>query len=335
MHDNDIYRDIILPKIEKNGRCKPSPPPQRRFDPDNGPWVGIHGKKKPPSIYEEGLKILNKEGLLPPDDPTLVTWSPTGYCRTSKPFIHPSEVQPDGKLKPLTKAEEVLNWKSENMVSQNEILQNLGKRVDKIVEKIDETDEYLKMLEERTFGKTFDQKEIEIRKRPSPFYPSYVSSPPDHVRYIPTAYRPKSTRTATPSTSKTKGKASCLSVSSSDSQDIPEIPPPKIQKEEETPDKGFQATTITRNYESPHKNHPLAETSTQKEDESSTDGDNNSDQEISTDETPIFVSSKSKSEDNYIPRLFVANIKEEESFFEEESPEETLIPKRTKPNCSP
>ncbi|KAI5444709.1 hypothetical protein KIW84_013111 [Lathyrus oleraceus] len=123
-------------------RCKPSPPPQRRFDPDNGPWVGIHGKKKPLSIYEEGLKILRKEGLLPPDDPTLVTWSPTDHCkslhpptvvqpipcfmystatpeyerqfpslerkmdpitgRTSKPFIHPSEVQPDGKLKPLT-----------------------------------------------------------------------------------------------------------------------------------------------------------------------------------------------------------------------------------------
>ncbi|CAK8562813.1 unnamed protein product [Lathyrus sativus] len=39
--------------------------------------------------------------------------------RTSKPFIHPSEVQTDGKLKPLTQAEEFLNWQSENMVSQN------------------------------------------------------------------------------------------------------------------------------------------------------------------------------------------------------------------------
>ncbi|KAI5404686.1 hypothetical protein KIW84_051739 [Lathyrus oleraceus] len=53
MHDNDIDRDIILPKTNKKGRCKPSPPPQRRFDQDNGPWVGIHGKKKPLSIYEE------------------------------------------------------------------------------------------------------------------------------------------------------------------------------------------------------------------------------------------------------------------------------------------
>ncbi|KAI5428511.1 hypothetical protein KIW84_033480 [Lathyrus oleraceus] len=322
--------------------------------------------------------------------------------KTSKLFIHPSEVQPDGKLKPLTQAEEVLNWQSENMVFQNEILQNLDKRMDKITEKIDETDEYLKvlsqklhkhyrslkaqvsqldhdlrqMLEERTFGKTFDQKEREIinpqgqvkeiddflrasheRKpnpvknsffdpptfltyfkqpeKPSPFYPAYVSSPPNQVRYIPTAYRPKYTRTTTPSTSKTKGKASCLSASSSDSQDIPETTHPKIQKEEETPDKGFQAMEITRNCESPLKNYPLVESLAQKRDESSIDGDNNFDQETSTDETPRSVSSKSESEDNYIPRLLKANIKEEESFFEEESPEENLAPKRTKPNGGP
>ncbi|KAI5414112.1 hypothetical protein KIW84_058307 [Lathyrus oleraceus] len=170
-----IYTDKIDGHFIWDGRCKPPPPPQRRFDPDNGPWVGTHGKKKPLSIYEEGLKILKKEGLLPPDDPTLVTWSPTDHCkslhsptvvqpipcfiysaatpeydrqfpslerkmdpitgRTSKPFIHPSEVLPDGKLKPLTQAEEVLNWQSKNMVSQNEILQNLDKRVDKIAKK--------------------------------------------------------------------------------------------------------------------------------------------------------------------------------------------------------
>ncbi|KAI5411213.1 hypothetical protein KIW84_056372 [Lathyrus oleraceus] len=245
MHDNDIDRDIILPKTTKKERCKPSPHAQRRFDPDNGPWVGIRGKKKPLSIYEEGLKILRKEGLLPPDDPTLVTWSPTDHCKSLHP---PTVVQPiphfmysaatpeyerqfpslERKMDPIT-AEEVLNWQSENMVSQNEILQSLDKRVDKIAEKIDETDDNLKMLEERTFGKICDQKEREIRnlqgqvkeindflrasherkpkpvensffdppafptyfkqpERPSPFYPTYASSPPDQVRYIPTAY---------------------------------------------------------------------------------------------------------------------------------------------------
>ncbi|KAI5411214.1 hypothetical protein KIW84_056373 [Lathyrus oleraceus] len=230
MHDNDIDRDIILPKTTKKERCKPSPHPQRRFDPDNGPWVGIRGKKKPLSIYEEGLKILRKEGLLPPDDPTLVTWSPTGHCkslhpqtvvqpipclmysaatpeyerkfpslerkmdpitgRTSKHFIHPSEVQPDGKLKPLTQAEEVLKWQSENMVSQNEILQSLDKMVDKISEKIDETDDNLKpkpvensFFDPLAFPTHFKQPEM-----PSPFYPTYASLPSDQVRYIPTTY---------------------------------------------------------------------------------------------------------------------------------------------------
>jgi len=104
--------------------------------------------------------------------------------RSSKPFIQPNEVQPDGKLKPLTQAEEVLNWQSENMVAQNDFLQNLGKKMDKITERMDETDENLKvlsqkmqkhyrnlmaqvsqldqdlrnMLEERTFGKILTKK---------------------------------------------------------------------------------------------------------------------------------------------------------------------------------
>ncbi|CAI8595172.1 unnamed protein product [Vicia faba] len=406
MHDNDYDRDIILPKRKNNGACKPSPPPQRRYDPDNGPWVGIHDKKKPLPIYEEALKILRKEKLLPPNDPTLVTWSPSDHCkvldppknvelipcfmysttapeysqqfpalerkmdpitgRTSKPFIHPNEVQPDGKLKPLTQAEEVLNWQSENMISQNDILQNLDKKVDKIAERIDETDDYLKvlsqkmqkhyrslkaqvsqldrdlrqMLEERTFGKNFDQKEREIRnlqgqvkeiddflrasherkpkpvenlfldpptfptyfkrpERPSPFFPTYVTSPPDQNLRIFLKHLLQNSK-----------------------------------KEEEIPDKGFQAMAITGNCEFPQKSYSLAESSAQKEDESSSDDEKDSCQETSSDETPRSFSSESQSEVNYIPRLFMANIKEEDSFFEE-SPEETLVPERTKPNGGP
>ncbi|KAI5433556.1 hypothetical protein KIW84_020735 [Lathyrus oleraceus] len=173
--------------------------------------------------------------------------------------------------------------------------------VDKIAEKIDETDEYLKVLSQkmqkhyRSLKAQVSQLDRDLRQMLEEriFY---------QVRYTPTTYRPKSTRTTTPSTSKTKVKASCLSTSSLDSQDIPETPPPKIQKEEETPDK---------------------------------DTDNNSHQETSTHETPRSVSSKSESEDNYIPRLFMENIKEEELLFEKESPEETLIPERTKPNGGP
>ncbi|KAI5383653.1 hypothetical protein KIW84_070870 [Lathyrus oleraceus] len=78
----------------------------------------------------------------------------------------------------------------------------------------------------------------------SPFYPAYVSSPPVQAKYILIAYIPKSSRTTTTSTSKTKGKATCLSASSSDSHDIPEIPPPKFQKEEEIPDKGLNQMAV-------------------------------------------------------------------------------------------
>ncbi|KAI5405237.1 hypothetical protein KIW84_052134 [Lathyrus oleraceus] len=163
--------------------------------------------------------------------------------RTFKPFIHPSEVQSDGKLKPLTQDEEVLKWQSKNMVSQNDILQNLDKKVDKIIEKVDETDEYLKRkLLAKCLTKRKEKSEsYKAKKRPSLFYPVYISSPPDQAKYVPTTYMPKSAITTITSTLKTKGKTACLSTSSLDSQDIPEITPLKIQKEEEIPDKGFQA----------------------------------------------------------------------------------------------
>ncbi|KAI5404277.1 hypothetical protein KIW84_051435 [Lathyrus oleraceus] len=169
---------------------------------------------------------------------------------TSKPFIHPNEVQPDGKLKPLTQAEEVINWKLENIISQNDILNFFDKKVDKIAEKIDETNEYLK------------------------------------AKYIPRAYKPKSARTTITSTSKTKRKVACFSASFSDSRDIPDTPPPKLRKEEQIHDKGFQFMEITRSYESPRKNYSLTESSAQKGDESSSDGNNNSYQETYADKTP-------------------------------------------------
>lgn len=91
MHDDDIDRDIIVPRRKKKGRCKPYPPLQRRSDLDNGPWVGIHKKSPPLPLYEEALKILIKEKLLPPNDHDLVTWSPTNYC---KPISPPKPIEP-------------------------------------------------------------------------------------------------------------------------------------------------------------------------------------------------------------------------------------------------
>lgn len=88
---------------------------------------------------------------------------------------------------------------------------------------------------------------------------------------------------------------------------------------------------ITRSYESPRKNYSLTESSAQKGDESSSDGNNNSYQETYADETPRSFSQKLEIKDNRILRIFMENMKEEEYFFEE-SPKETLVPEMTKPN---
>lgn len=48
----------------------------------------------------------------------------------------------------------------------------------------------------------------------SPFYPTYASSPPDFVKYIPITHKPKFDRTNSPSTTKKKGKVVYLSTSS-------------------------------------------------------------------------------------------------------------------------
>ena len=42
--------------------------------------------------------------------------NPTTQTHT-KPFVQPTEVQQDGKLKPLTQVEEVLNWQTENLLA--------------------------------------------------------------------------------------------------------------------------------------------------------------------------------------------------------------------------
>ncbi|MCH85326.1 polyprotein-like, partial [Trifolium medium] len=237
--------------------------------------------------------------------------------RASKPFVQPSEVLPDGKLKPLSQAEEVLNWQSKNMIAQNDSLQSLNEKIVKTTERIEETEENLKILSknmqkyyrdlkaqisqlnqdlrtmprEQLFGTTFNQKEREMKnlkkqvkelddiikafkeskepqqkpiesiffnppsfptyftrpERPPPFQltsPFLASSP---LEFMPSAYRTKSTRD-TVSNSKNKGKAVSLNGSSTDSQDNPEAPPSKYQKEEQEsqpPDQGYPALAIT------------------------------------------------------------------------------------------
>ena len=83
-HDFDSESDFDSDDEDdprKKKRCKPPPKPTRKSDPDNGPWIGIKKKTKPLPIYEEGLKVLRKEGYLPPPaDPNLITWPPPKNC---------------------------------------------------------------------------------------------------------------------------------------------------------------------------------------------------------------------------------------------------------------
>jgi len=179
------------------------------------------------SIYDEAIAILEKEGLLdpqPPDDPSLISWSPRDAykgctpflespvpipCmmitpeefppleisenpterRASKPFIQNTEIQPDGRHQPLSQAEEVLNWHTENSRAQNAMLQRIDAKVDKITTNLEANDQKLQhlsttlqkhyreskkkialieeklqeMLDARTWGEEFVTKERELR----------------------------------------------------------------------------------------------------------------------------------------------------------------------------
>ncbi|RDX69502.1 hypothetical protein CR513_51373, partial [Mucuna pruriens] len=58
--------------------CKSLPPPQRRIDPKDWPWIGLHRQEKlePNWMYKRGLEILREEGLLPLRSPTKIDTIP-------------------------------------------------------------------------------------------------------------------------------------------------------------------------------------------------------------------------------------------------------------------
>ncbi|RDX66834.1 hypothetical protein CR513_54359, partial [Mucuna pruriens] len=174
-YDNDDDSD----DEEEDMPCKPPPPPQRR-KPKDGPWLGLHHQEKPELnwMYKRGLEILREEGLLPLRSPAkddiyrspikahitpIVQAIPCMMFTKSthnqefpslerkidpvtkiatKPNISSSEVGPDGRTKPLSQAEEVLNWQIENAKVQNSIVMKIDKK----------------------FGEASNQKEREVRR---------------------------------------------------------------------------------------------------------------------------------------------------------------------------
>jgi len=102
-----------------------------------------------------------------------------------------------------------------------------------------------------------------------------------------------------------------MSVSSSNSQGLPESPPPKFQKEA-MPDGSFHAMAITENWEYSQGDDSSAKSSTESNEDSSSFKQDYSSQNASTNEGLELSSSEAESEKDYmnISRLFMVNVKE-------------------------
>ena len=78
-----------------------------------------------PATYEADFPALERKS------------NPASQTHT-KPFIQPTKVQLDGKLKPLTQAEEVLNWQIENSLAQNHLLTKINQKVDGLMSVVEQ-----------------------------------------------------------------------------------------------------------------------------------------------------------------------------------------------------
>jgi len=184
------------------GPCKPSPPPYDRSPPADRPWIGLHQQNLPDPFWKQRrcLEILGRYPSPPRIPVPCMMFTETNYESefpslerqvdpvsniTTKPHISPTEIGPEGRLKPLTQAEEVLNWHTENAKAQNNILKRIDAGVSRLSTHIEETDGRILHLSERmqkhyhhlsleisrlekewkttSFGKASDEKEREIR----------------------------------------------------------------------------------------------------------------------------------------------------------------------------
>jgi len=123
--------------------CKPPPSQHKRFGPDNGPWIGIRNHQEPDPDWKflRCLEILQQEESKTFEGFNIFRPSPISHTSpipcmmfnttssedfpplerktdpvsriSSKPHVVSQEVGSDGKMKPLSQAEEVLNWQTE------------------------------------------------------------------------------------------------------------------------------------------------------------------------------------------------------------------------------
>jgi len=117
----------------------------------------------------------------------------------TRPTISPTEIGPEGRPKPLSQVEEVLNWQTENAKAQNSILKCIDAKIERIATHADQSNDRLQHLsdkmqryykqlsaeisclerqwKETTFGPAFDAKEREIRRLKAQIYDQEVESP--------------------------------------------------------------------------------------------------------------------------------------------------------------
>ncbi|QCD96106.1 hypothetical protein DEO72_LG6g808 [Vigna unguiculata] len=106
------------------GPCKPSPPPYDKSPPADRPWIGLHQQNLPDPFWKQRrcLEILGRYPSPPRIPLPCMMFTKTNYESefpslerqvdpvsniATKPNISPTEVGPEGRLKPLTQAEEV------------------------------------------------------------------------------------------------------------------------------------------------------------------------------------------------------------------------------------
>ena len=82
---------------------------------------------------------------------------------STKPYIIPTEVGPEGKLKSPSQAEEVLNWQTDNVRAQNHLLKKIDEKIDKICTQVSTNDEKLQYLS-KGVKKQYHQLSKEIRR---------------------------------------------------------------------------------------------------------------------------------------------------------------------------
>ncbi|WVY98415.1 hypothetical protein V8G54_030566 [Vigna mungo] len=152
------------------------------------------------------------------------TVDPTTRISTN-PNICPSEIGPDGRSKPLTQAEEVLNWQTENAKVQNFMLRRIDQKIDGLSSQVKNTDARLELLSERmkehyvhltaeisrleeewkmtTFGEASHATEREIKKLKAQLHDlDHYIDPPPFTPYRP-LFQPSSSTVSTQETRKT------------------------------------------------------------------------------------------------------------------------------------